>query len=145
MQLRPQSWIYVAAFAVLGSGCAITSTTSQDPRAARLPTGVTLLESDRNSCAGPVTIDESSIASARRSDLVIQQGENAVFQVDADNVDDVEIEWTCVGTNATDRDAAECPDDTEYVRITRGSTGNEFLLECYGDRDNDRDRRVSRR
>jgi hypothetical protein len=143
MQLRPQSWIYLAAFAVFGAGCATTTTTDEDARAARLPTGVTLLESDRNECAGSVAIDESSIASARRSDLVIQRGQNAVFEIDVDDSDDVEIEWTCVGANATDRETAECPDDTDYVRITRASTGNEFLLECYGDRD--RDRRVSRR
>ena len=48
------------------------------------------------------------------------------------------------GVNAdTDRETVECPDETSHVRITRASTGNEFLFECYGDRDNDR--RVSRR
>ena len=145
MQIRPQSWIFVAAFAVLGSGCAVTTSTDDDARSARLPTGVTLLDSDRNECAGSVAIDEGSIASARRSDLVIQRGQNAVFEIDADDNDDVEIEWTCVGASNTDRDTVECPDETSYVRITRASTGNEFLLECYGDRDRDRDRRVSRR
>jgi hypothetical protein len=142
MQIRPQSWIYVAALAVFGTGCTSLSTTGDDARAARLPTGVTLLESDRNQCAGAVTIDDSSLASARRSDLVIQRGQNAVFEVDADANDDVEIEWTCVGEADTDRGSAECPDETSHVRITRDSTGNNFLLECYGDED-DR-RRASR-
>ena len=137
MQMRPQSWIYIAAFAVLGAGC-VTTSTNEDSRSARLPTGVTLLDSDRNECAGSVTIDERSIASARRSDLVIQRGQNATFTIDADDRDDVEIDWTCVGSANADRETAECPDDTSHVRITRESTGNDFLLECYGDRDRDR-------
>jgi hypothetical protein len=140
MQIRPQSWVYLTAFAVLGAGCATTTTTDEDARAARLPTGVTLLESDRNECEGSVAIDETAIASARRSDLVIQPGQNATFEVDVDDEDDVEIEWTCVGAAAADRESVECPDATSHVRITRASTGDEFLLECYGDRDDDRRR-----
>ena len=135
MHIRPQSWIYVAAFAVLGTGCATTTTTDEDARAARLPTGVTLLESDRNECEGAVAIDESALATARRSDLVIQAGENATFEVEADDDNDVEIEWTCVGAADADRESVECPDRTSHVRITRASTGDEFLLECYGDND----------
>ena len=135
MQIRPQSWGFLAACAIFGTGCTGLSTTSDDPRTARLPTGVTLLESDRNQCAGAVAIDETSIASARRADLVIQRGQNATFRIDADDEDEVDIEWTCVGSSDTDRDSVECPDDTSHVRITRESTGNAFLLECYGDRD----------
>lgn len=134
MQMRPQGWLYLTAFAVLGAGCA-TTTTGDDARTARLPTGVTLLESDRNECAGTVTIDEAAIAGSRAEDLVIQRGQNAIFEVDADADEDVEIDWTCVGTAATDRNNAECPDETSHVRITREATGNEFLLECYGDGD----------
>jgi hypothetical protein len=125
----------VAALAVVGAGCATTTTSDDDARAARLPTGVTLLDSDRNECAGAVTIDETSVANARRSDLVIQRGQNATFEVDVDRDEDVEIEWTCVGASDTDRDTVECPEETSHVRITRASTGNDFLLECYGDRD----------
>ncbi len=136
MHTRPQGWLYLTAFAVLGAGCATTGT-NEDPRAARLPTGVTLLESDRNQCEGSVAIDERAAASARRSDLVIQRGQNAVIEIDedfADN-DDVEIGWTCVGSADTDRNTAECPEETSHVRITRDATGDDFLLECYGDRD----------
>jgi hypothetical protein len=133
MQFRPQSWVYLAACAVLGAGCATTTTTDEDARSARLPTGVTLLDSDRNECEGAVAIDERSISNARRSDLVIQAGQNATFEVDAD--DDVEIDWTCVGAADADQETADCPDQTSHVRITRASTGDEFLLECYGDRD----------
>jgi hypothetical protein len=125
----------VALLAVLGAGCATTTSNDDDARSARLPTGVTLLESDRNECAGAVTIDETSVANARRADLVIQRGQNATFEVDADRDDDVEIEWTCVGSSDTDRESVECPEETSHVRVTRASTGNDFLLECYGDRD----------
>src|SRR5918994_7414491 len=98
MQKRPQGWLVLTAFAVLGTGCAVTTTTDDD-RSARLPTGVTLLESDRSECEGSVAIDESVVASARRADLVIQRGANATFEIDADDDEDVEIEWTCVGAS----------------------------------------------
>jgi hypothetical protein len=138
MEVRLQSWLYLTACAVLAAGCATTTTTDEDAREARLPTGVTLLDSDRNECAGSVAIDERSIAGSRRADLVIQRGQNAVFEVDADDEEEPEISWTCVGTATADGDSTECPDDTSYVRVTRASTGNEFLLECYGDGDRDR-------
>ena len=135
MHMRPQGWLYLTAFAMLGAGCATTTTTDEDARTARLPTGVTLLDSDRSQCEGSVAIDESAVAGSRRADLVIQQGQNAVFELDTDADDDVDIDWTCVGSANTERNTLECPDDTSYVRVTRASTGDEFLLECYGDRD----------
>jgi hypothetical protein len=139
MQIRPQSWVYLAAFAISSAGCTTLSTTSSDPRTARLPTGVTLLDSNRDQCAGSIAIDATSFAGARRSDLVLQRGENATFELDTDvdDNDDLEVEWTCVGTGTAERESTDCPDDTSYVRITRESTGNDFLLECYGDRDRD--------
>ena len=143
MQMRPRGWLYVTAFAVLGGGCA-TVTTDDDARSARLPTGVTLLESDRNDCAGAIAIDESVIANAGRADLVVQRGQNATFEIDADDNDDVEIEWTCVGAADTDRNSVDCPEDTSHVRVTRATTGSEFLLECYGDRDGSSARRARR-
>jgi hypothetical protein len=134
MQTRPQGWILLAASAVLGTGCAMTTTTDDD-RTARLPTGITLLESDRNECEGSVAINENVVANAGRADLVIQRGANATFEIDANADEDVEIEWTCVGESDTERDSAECPEATSHVRVTRASTGDEFLLECYGDTD----------
>jgi hypothetical protein len=131
MRIRPQGWIYLAAVAVLASGCVSPSQTT-DARTARLPTGVTLLDSNREDCAGPVAIDDSVIAGARE-DLVVQRGENATFQVDTDDDEDVEIRWTCVGNVTADREAVRCPDETSHVRVTR-ATGNDFLLECYGNR-----------
>jgi hypothetical protein len=134
MQTRPQGWLYLAACAVLAAGCASTSDKdAPDARSARLPTGVTLLDSNREDCAGSVAIDDSVIASARREDLVIQRGQSATFELDTKADDDVEIDWTCVGNAKTERAKVECPDDTSWVRVTRPA-GDDFLLECYGDR-----------
>jgi hypothetical protein len=124
MQIRPQGWFYVAALAVLTSGCAAFDS--------GLPTGVTLLDSSREECAGSVALDDRIMASARREDLVIQRGQNGTFEVDADADRDVEIEWTCVGSANTERETIECPEDTSWVRVTRAS-GDDFLLECYGE------------
>ena len=104
MQMRPRGWLLIAGAAVLASGCAVT--TSSDDGTARLPTGVTLLESDRNECEGAVAIDESAIANSRRADLVVQRGQNATFEVDADGDRDVEIDWTCVGVADADTNTA---------------------------------------
>ena len=134
MQIRPQGWLYMTAFVVLGAGCAATVTDDNDAGSVRLPTGVTLLDSDRNECTGSVAIDESIVASAQRSDLVIERGQNVTFEVDADTDDDIEVGWTCVGSANTDRDVVECPEETSHVRITRGA-GDDFVLECYGDRE----------
>lgn len=133
MQTRPQGWLSITALAVFGAGCAMTTTSDEDASAARLPTGVTLLESDRNECEGAVAIDESAIENSGRADLVIQRGQNATFEVDFDDDEDVEIDWTCVGVADAEGDTAECPEETTHVRITRATTGDEFLLECYGD------------
>lgn len=135
MQIRPQGWLYMAAFAVLTSGCAMFGSETeeeQDASSARLPTGVTLLDSSREECEGSVALDDSVMASARREDLVVQRGQNATFEIDVDADEDVEIEWTCVGTANTERETIECPDETSWVRVTRAS-GDDFLLECYGE------------
>jgi hypothetical protein len=110
----------------------LTPNDEVDAGTARLPTGVTLLESDRAECEGSVAIDEGVIDSARRADLVIQRGQNATFEIDADRGEDVEIEWTCVGVADTERETLECPEDTSHLRVTRTS-GDEFVLECYGE------------
>jgi len=133
----------MAAFAVLAAGCATTSENEQDARSARLPTGVTLLDSNREECGGSVAIDDSAIKSSRREDLVIARGQNATFEVDADSDDDVAIEWTCVGSAKTERERIECPEDTSWVRISR-ATGDDFLFECYGDRGGSSTRRARR-
>ena len=134
MSIRPQGWLCLAAVAAFASGCAVTSETDADARPVRLPTGVTLLDSDRNQCDGSVAIDERAVSNARRSDLVVQRGQSAIIEVDADDDDDLELGWTCVGSASAARNTAECPEDTSHVRITRDSTGDDFLIECYGNR-----------
>ena len=130
-----QGWLWLAAAAAFSSGCALTSENDASARPVRLPTGVTLLDSDRKECDGSVAVDERAVSKARRSDLVLQRGQNAIIEVDANsNNDDVEIGWTCVGSERTARNVAECPDETSHVRITRDSNGDDFLIECYGDR-----------
>jgi hypothetical protein len=129
-----QGWLGLAAVATFAAGCASTSANDASARPQRLPTGVTLLDSDRKECDGSVAVDERAVSKARRSDLVLQRGQNAIIEVDANANDDVEIGWTCVGSERTARNTAECPDETSHVRITRDSTGDDFLIECYGDR-----------
>jgi len=144
MQTRPQGWVFMAAVAMLAAGCAsISDNDEQDARSARLPTGVTLLDSNREECGGSVAIDDSAIKSSRREDLVIARGQNATFEVDADSDDDVAIEWTCVGSAKTERERIECPEDTSWVRISR-ATGDDFLFECYGDGGGSSTRRARR-
>jgi hypothetical protein len=120
----------VGALLALLAACTTTTTTEDGTRAARLPTGVTLLESDRSACDGAVRVDEDSIApSGRSDDLVVRVGQNAVFPIEDDD-----IQWTCVGATAadTDTEVTECPANTSHVRITRASTGDDFVFECYG-------------
>jgi hypothetical protein len=105
------------------AGCAVS--TGADPTGARLPTGVTLLESDRNTCAGVVHVDEHSVSSTR--EIVVRPGQNASFRVGGE-----QIQWTCIGEANADDDRLQCPDRTTYVRITRPAAGQDFLVECYG-------------
>lgn len=130
----PQGWLCLAAVATFAAGCASTSETDASARPVRLPTGVTLLDSDRNQCNGSVAIDERAVSNARRTDLVLQRGQNAIIEVDAGTGDDVEIGWTCVGSASAARNTAECPEETSHVRITRDATADDFLIECYGNR-----------
>ena len=51
---------------------------------------------------------------------------------------------TAYGAGKADRNSVECPEETSHVRITRASTGSEFLFECYGDRDGSAARRARR-
>ncbi len=106
------------------AGCAVTST-GTDATGARLPTGVTLLESDSNRCEGVVHVDEDSVSSSR--EIVVRQGQNTSFKAGAD-----QIAWTCIGTSTADQGRLQCPDRTTHVRITRATTGDQFLVECYG-------------
>ena len=116
------------ASVMLVSGCAVSRSGSEVDDA-RLPTGVTLLESERDECRGVIEIDQDSVR-GRSEGLVVRQGQNATFEI---GDDDEEIEWTCIGESSSERETMECPDDSTHVRITRGSTGDDFVVECYGD------------
>lgn len=105
------------------AGCAVTTTA--DNTGARLPTGVTLLKSDKDSCAGVVHVDDRSSSSSR--EIVVRSGENASFKVGAEP-----IGWTCIGDTRAASERLSCPERTSYVRITRPSAGEDFLVECYG-------------
>ena len=114
------------------AGCT-TLSSSVGPSAmnARLPTGVTLLDSDQNECGGIVQVEDES--RSPDAELVIRRGQNATFDFDDEEEDD--IEWSCIGESArSDSDEIDCPTGTSHVRITRPSEGEEFLLECYGRR-----------
>ncbi|HET7132146.1 MAG TPA: hypothetical protein VFJ95_07855 [Gammaproteobacteria bacterium] len=102
------------------AGCAATSTNDSG---ARLPTGVTLLRSEKDSCTGVVHVDKG----ARNDEIVVKSGQNASFRVDSDRVG-----WTCIGESKAQSDRLNCPDRTSYVRITRPANDDDFLVECYG-------------
>lgn len=104
------------------AGCVTTG--PSDSTGARLPDGVTLLESDQNRCAGVVHVDQG--ASGSRN-IVLRPGQNASFRVS-----DERIEWTCIGETSTTDGSVVCPSSTSYARITRPAAGEQFLLECYG-------------
>jgi hypothetical protein len=104
------------------AGCA---TSSSEDSTARLPTGVKLLDSDRDTCDGVVHVNSRSVASSR--EVVVRPGQNAAFKIDGDRVN-----WTCIGQNRSNDQSTSCPTRTTYVRITRPASGDELLVECYG-------------
>ena len=58
------------------AGCA---TSSSEDSTARLPTGVKLLDSDRDTCDGVVHVNSRSVASSR--EVVVRPGQNAAFEL----------------------------------------------------------------
>jgi hypothetical protein len=122
-KMRTLIVVCAAAFVPL-AGCAVTGD-SNDATGARLPAGVTLLESDQDRCAGVVHVDDRSTSTSR--EIVVRQGQNAAFRVDGDPV-----RWTCIGETTANEDRVVCPDETSYVRITRPAASEEFLVECFG-------------
>jgi hypothetical protein len=105
-----------AALVLLLGGCVVTTTEREG-----LPNGVTLLDSDQGLCSGTVEIDG-------HPDVRIDEGEQSVLAVD----DDEDIEWQCITDLDSDEGEFECPDGTEYIRVSRDEDDSEFTLECYG-------------
>jgi hypothetical protein len=117
-----RSAILVCGFVATLVGCAASG--PADRTGARLPEGVTLLDSEQESCDGALRVQDGESGSR---DIVVRAGQNASFRVSQER-----IALTCVGENSTDEDTVDCPRDTSHVRITRPAAGDDFLLECYG-------------
>jgi hypothetical protein len=127
---KPSCVVALPLLAVIAA-CASTDTetvtqTDGSARATWLPAGVLLLQLDRGRCNGTVRIDHDSVAGDQRSDIVIGEGQNAVFPIDDDD-----IRWACVSDSDTDSEVVECPDDASQMRIARAAAA-EVLFECYG-------------
>jgi hypothetical protein len=125
------SYIVVAALAA-AAGCTTVDSGGGTARYARLPTGLTLLDTDTGRCTGSVQVREEENGRTRESELVLQPGENATFAVDVADGD--ELEWSCVGDARSVSSEVDCPDATSHVRITRRAEGADLALECYGRR-----------
>jgi hypothetical protein len=97
------------------AGCVVTSEREG------LPTGVTLLGSERGYCDGPLEIEGDP-------DVVVDEGESTTVAVD----DDDDIGWECMAGDSEREGEFDCPDGTSYIRITREDDEDEFDLECFG-------------
>jgi hypothetical protein len=101
--------------ALLLAGCVITSEREG------LPTGATLLGSEDGYCDGPVEIEGDP-------DVVVDEGESTTVAVE-----DGDVDWQCIAADATsDAGEFDCPDGTDYVRISRDEDESDFTLECFG-------------
>ena len=130
--------LVVAALVVVG-GCATGhNTTAANARYAKLPTGVTLLNTDTGRCSGSVQVREEQSGRVHEQQLVLAPGENATFPVDARDGD--RLSWSCVGdtrsgdTRSVTSNRVDCPDTTSHVRISRRVEGSDLTLECFGRR-----------
>jgi len=127
----------VAALVVVG-GCASSSHNVANDRYAKLPTGVTLLDTDTARCSGSVQVREEQNGHVHEQALVLAPGENATFPVDVRDGD--RLSWSCVGdtrsgdTRSVTSNRVDCPDATSHVRISRRAEGSDLTLECYGHR-----------
>lgn len=102
--------------AMLVAGCVVTT-----PERDELPTGVTLLGSDDVYCPGAMAIEGDP-------DVVVDEGESSVFAVNGDD----DVDWHCLSEVKPDSGDMDCPDGTDYVRVSRDGDEPEFTLECYG-------------
>lgn len=113
------------------AGCA-TTTSGLGERAGTtsLPSGLTLLDSDKGECNGTVQVGGESIeGDGLKAEFFVEPGQNATFELER-GYDD--IAWACVDGASPKVDELRCPRGATHVRITRASTGGELLFECYG-------------
>ncbi len=120
--------LVLAAGAAL-AGCAHNAAgLGEQAGTVQLPTGLTLLNSEKDQCAGNVQMDQSSVVAPKLSaNLFVQPGEHGSFKVQDDNV-----KWACIQGNAPNVHTLNCPDKTQYVRLTRSEEGGGLLFECFG-------------
>jgi hypothetical protein len=119
---------------VICAGCASTGG-SADPRYARVPTGLTLLDSDKaGRCDGSVQVREQESGKSTDHELLLKPGENATFAVDTGDGD--KISWSCIGAGDTKSTSERiaCPDLTSHVRVMRTADRGDVTTECYGER-----------
>ncbi len=126
--------IWTIGIVVFGAlaGCATGSSGGQSSLYSRLPTGVTLLDTDTGRCTGSVQVREEQNGKTRDQELLLKPGENATFAVDVGRGD--ELEWSCIGDTRSVNAEVDCPDATSHVRISRRADGADLALECYGHR-----------
>jgi hypothetical protein len=132
---------------VLLGGCAAVNTPGLGEEAgnATLPSGARLLDSEQGECDGMVQVDPDTLEGEGESlddmddgddmddvdsEFFVESGQNATFELDEDGDDDVG--WTCIGEDGdSDSHTMNCPDGTDYVRVTRADDGDDVLLECF--------------
>ena len=130
--------LIVAALVVVG-GCATSGhNATANARYAKLPTGVTLLNTDTGRCTGSVQVRAEQSGHVHERELVLAPGENATFPVDVRDGD--RLSWSCVGdtrsgdTRTVSSNRVDCPEATSHVRISRRAEGSDLTLECFGHR-----------
>lgn len=127
------SYTIVVSILAAAAGCTtLDSSGGESSRYSRLPTGVTLLDTDTARCTGSVQVREDRSGRTQESELLLKAGENATFAVNVSNGD--ELEWSCVGDTRSVSTQVDCPDTTSHVRIMRRAEGADLALECYGTR-----------
>lgn len=115
----------------LMAGCATTTSGLGDEAGTvRLPSGLTLLDSDTDDCDGTVQLgDEMIEGRGLREEFFVDAGQNATFELER-GYD--EIEWVCVEGSSPRVESVRCPSGTTHLRLTRAAAGGELLFECYG-------------
>ena len=115
------------------AGCAATTPgLGNEAGNTRLPSGLTLLDSDKGECDGTVQLADDMIENAGeglQADFFVEPGENATFELEEEYG---EIEWACVGGDSAEVESMRCPRGATHVRITRATDGGELLFECFG-------------
>ena len=124
--------LLIPALLIVCAGCESLGTgPSESYRYARLPTGLTLLDTDTGRCEGTVQVREEQ--DGRDDEVVLKPGENATFEIRNDGDED-EIEWSCIGGERSVSEHIDCPDATSHVRILRRADRGDITTECYGRR-----------